>query len=83
VLYQNSRPRGEHPIYEIDRIDRRHAVDTVPTETGGVQTIAKPLDEIAILYQEHAQGYRVGELDEARDRFLEMRDVDANWRLDG
>jgi hypothetical protein len=65
-VYQPSRPRGEHPVYEIESIGRGPG--------------AEPLDKIAIVYQDHPQGYRVGSLDEARARFLDLHEVDADWQ---
>jgi hypothetical protein len=63
--YQASRPWGEHPVHEIESIDRRGAIPD--------------LDEIAIVRTNNPRGFRVGELEEARARFLELHDVDTNW----
>jgi hypothetical protein len=76
--YQSSRPRGEHPVYEIESIDR-HAVDVVKDVTGAIQTVPKPLDENAIVKLDHPAGYQVGTLEEARARFLVLHEVDADW----
>ena len=78
---QSSRPGGEHPIYEIDSIDRS-LVPGDPLQSGGVEMVKPPLDEIAIVYQDHPRGYRVGDLDEARDSFAKHYDIDLPWRDD-
>jgi hypothetical protein len=69
-VYQASRPRGEHPMYEVESIDRDPSA-------------GQSLDKIAIVYQDHPQGYRVGPLGEARARFLELHEVDADWQQSG
>ena len=60
-------PRAEHPIYDGESIDR----DLLAGQS---------LDKLAIVYQHHPPGYRVGSLDEARARFLELHEVDADWQ---
>jgi hypothetical protein len=81
-LYPWGRPRVEHPVHEIDSIDRR-AVDAITDpNTGAVTMVPKPLDEIAIVRKGNMPGYRVGELVETRVRFTEMHDVDTPWGLD-
>ena len=70
-LYPASRPRDEHPVFEIDSIDRQ-AVDVVTGQNGGVTTVPKSLDEIAIATKLRPHGYHVGEIEEARARFLEL-----------
>jgi hypothetical protein len=80
-IAQFSRPGGEHPVYEIDSIDRS-MVPGAPVPGGGVEMVKPSLDEIAISYQDHPRGYRVGDLDEARDAFAKHYDVDLPWRLD-
>jgi hypothetical protein len=54
-------------------------VDVVTDAHGGVSTVPKALDEIAIAWSDRSHGYCVGELDEARARFLELHTVDADW----
>jgi hypothetical protein len=73
-IYSWSRPRVDHPVHEIDSIDR-HAVDVITQLGGTVVTVPKPLDEIAIVVKGDQPGYRVETLDEARARFLECRDI--------
>ena len=76
--YSPERPRGERPIYEIDSIDRR-AGEVVEDDLGRTITVPSNLDEIAIVKQNRPYGYRVGELDEARARFLDLNNVGAEW----
>ena len=45
----------------------------------GTLTVPPDLNEIAIVRSDHPMGYRVGELDEARVRFLELNDVTPEW----
>jgi hypothetical protein len=78
--YAVSRPRGLHPGYEIDSIDRRETHEIV-SPAGTVIQPGRPLDDVAIVNLEHSNGYHVGDLEAARARFLEMCDVDADWRL--
>lgn len=68
--YQWSRPRAEHPVYELDRLD----VD--PTLKHGAW-----LDKYSIVRKSHCPGYRVGTLEEARVRFTEICDVDTEWGM--
>jgi Family of unknown function (DUF5906) len=77
--YRASRPRGEHPVFEIDSINRRDII--IPDEDRlGTLTVPPDLNEIAIVRSDHPMGYQVGELDEARARFLELNDVtQSGW----
>ena len=77
-LYPASRPRGEHPMFEIDSIDRQ-AVDVITDPGGSVTMVPKPLDEIAIISKGYQQGYRVGEIEEARARFLDLHNIPSPW----
>ena len=79
--YVAARPWGEHPVYEIDVVDRSK-VEGAPLPNGGVELVSPPLDEIAIVSLPHRPGYRVSELDEARARFLDMCEVEVDWGLD-
>jgi hypothetical protein len=63
-LASASRPNGEHPIYEIESIDRREPKD---------------LDEIAIAYKDRPPGYTVGSLDDARIKFTARFNIDTEW----
>ena len=63
-LYAHSRPRGSHPIYELDSFDNQ---------------LGKPLDQASAVWQERASGYTVGDLAEARVRFVEAFDIVAEW----
>ena len=74
-----SRPRGDYPAYEIDSIDR-HELSPQYNPDGSIRVAAKTLDEIAIVHTERPQGYHVGDLEEARDRFIELHEVDTDWR---
>jgi hypothetical protein len=68
-VYQSSRPDGDHPVHEIESIDRT-LVAGDPRPTG-------------IVYKNHLRGYHVGELIEARVRFAEMYPgVDLPWGVD-
>jgi hypothetical protein len=78
--YKAARPRGEHPVYEIDSIDRRE-LDGIADQGGGWLVPPQSLDEIAIVRFEHPNGYRVGDLEPARARFLDVCDIDAGWGL--
>lgn len=79
AIYQPARPRLEHPVFEIDSIDRRD-LDGIPDAVkGGWLKEPKSLDEVAMVEKENQPGYRVGDLDEARDRFLDQYDVDNPW----
>jgi hypothetical protein len=69
-IYQSSRPRGAHPVYEIDSIDRGELRE-LKDNSGRVTDPGKTLDEIAIVSLNHQRGYRVGDVDEARARFRE------------
>jgi hypothetical protein len=79
-IYQPSRPKREHPVYEIDSIDRRE-LEGVPDPRGGWLVEPKTLDDIAIVYMRDQHGYRVGDLEEARARFLDQYDVDNPWSM--
>jgi hypothetical protein len=82
ALYQTIRPRGEHPVFEIDSIDRR-AVDVITDSSGAVQTIPKDLDEIAIVQKPDQRGFQVGEIDEARARYLDqLPDILSPWGVE-
>ena len=67
ALHPASRPARAHPVYEIDSI--------VGDPAG------KTLDAIAIVTKRGQQGYRVGDLDEARARFADqhLADIPAPW----
>lgn len=80
ALHPASRPARAHPVYEIDSIDRQ-AVDVITDSSGSVTTVPKSLDEIAIVTKCDQQGYRVGDLDEARASFADqqLRDIPAPW----
>jgi hypothetical protein len=80
-LYASNRPRGEHPVYEIDSIDRAPVADT-NSATGSVAMVRPDLDDIAIVRKDRARGYQVGELIEARVRFTETRDFLGPWEGD-
>jgi hypothetical protein len=68
-VYQESRPRGDYPVHEIESIDRSE--------------IGRSLDEVAIVYKYHPYGYVVGELVEARVKFSQMyHGLDMPWGLD-
>jgi uncharacterized protein DUF5906 len=73
-IYAPNRPRGQHPVHEIDSIDRDELRPSPVTSRA-----AKTLDEIAIVRKDRARGYQVGELVEARVRFAEMRDFVSPW----
>jgi hypothetical protein len=79
-VYQASRPLRENPVYEIESIDRRE-LEGIPNhgQTGGWLIPPKALDEIAIVSLPHRPGYRIGTLEEARARFLEVSEVEADW----
>jgi Family of unknown function (DUF5906)/RepB DNA-primase from phage plasmid len=64
-LYQDGRP-AKTPVYELNSFD---------TEQG-----IKTLDQASIVWQERAPGYNVSELNQARDRFIAICDVHAEWR---
>jgi len=67
-LYQKCRPRSSgHPIFELDSID----IELVKTGAS--------IEEASIVWQERPPGYTVGDLEEARARFLEIYDIAANW----
>jgi hypothetical protein len=78
-VYQAKRPRAEHPVYEIDSIDRQ-AVEVITDAGGNVHTVPKSLDLIAIVQKDHPHGYQVGDLAEARNDFCKICDVDTDWR---
>jgi hypothetical protein len=77
-LYRCSRPRGQHPGYEIDSIDRSTLRDTFDA-SGNIISSGLTLDEIAIVFLDHPNGYQIGELEDARARFLEICDVNPGW----
>jgi hypothetical protein len=78
-LYPATRRRAEHPVYEIDSIDRAPVAVTNPN--GSVSMVRPDLDEIAIVWHAHAYGYEIGTLEEARVRFAEIVDVDTEWGM--
>jgi hypothetical protein len=80
-LYPSSRPSRAHPVYEIDSIDRQ-ARDVITDGAGSVETIPKALDEIAIVYLPDQHGFRVAELETARDRFSQIYDIVTPWTED-
>jgi phage/plasmid-associated DNA primase len=67
-LYQPSRPREAHPLYELE------AIDVDPSEKRG-----NWLDKHSIVWGDHPRGYLVGSLEEARIRFSENCDVSTEW----
>jgi hypothetical protein len=77
-LADPSRPNGEHPIHEIDSIDRRD-LDGIPNPGGGSLVPPKTLDEIAIAYKDRPPGYAVGSLADARIKFTAACNVDTEW----
>jgi len=81
-IYQRERPDEEHPVHEIESIDRSETREII-SSGGAVLSPGRSLDEVAIFYKDRPHGYRVGELVEARVRFSEMRPgIDAPWGLD-
>jgi hypothetical protein len=82
AIYQDKRPDGEHPVYEVKSIERGRT-KVVPAPGGGSAIVSLPLDELAIVRKQRPPGYTVGELVEARVRFSEKRDaIDMPWGLD-
>jgi uncharacterized protein DUF5906 len=77
-IYHASRPRREHPVYEIDSIDRGE-LRNVYSSKGVLIASGKTLDEIAIVAKRNQAGYRVGTLNKARARFLDHYDVNNPW----
>ena len=81
-IYQPSRPRSDHPEYEVESIERGRT-KAVPTPSDGSQVVSLSLDELAIVLKHHPMGYRIGTLEEARVRYAEMRKgIDLPWGLD-
>ena len=66
-LYDRSRPRGPHPTGEIESYDRE------------LIRAGRTLDEIAIHWGDRPPGYVVGDLGNARRRFLGKYNVDTEW----
>jgi hypothetical protein len=64
-LYDRSRPRARHPAGEIESYDR--------------EMIRAGNDDAAIRWVNHAPGYVVGDLANARRLFLGKYNVDAEW----
>jgi exodeoxyribonuclease-5 len=79
--YHAKRPRGDHPVYEVDSIDRSELTAEYDG-SGRILVPAKSLDDIAIVSLPRPHGYQVGALVEARVRFAEMCDIDTEWGLD-
>jgi hypothetical protein len=77
-LYQPTRPRAAHPVGEIENIDLRR-VSGIRDSKGEYIEEPEPLDKIAIARSSHQPCYRVGELDEARARFLDQCPVVNPW----
>jgi hypothetical protein len=68
-IYQPSRPRQDHPIYELDAIDAGWAADKT----------VEGFNRHSAVWQSHPHGFQVGALEEARVRFKEMCDVTTEW----
>jgi len=77
-FYPASRPRVEHPVHENETIDRTEIRPF--TKDGTVIDALKTLDEVAIVSKPNMPGYRVGDLDGARDEFAKRRDIVLPWR---
>jgi hypothetical protein len=68
-LYRHSRPSSSsHPLHELDGVDIKEV------------KAGKSLDEATIVWQHRPWGYLVGDLEEARDRFLELNPIRAEWQ---
>lgn len=70
ALYPTSRPRTAEPVYEVESVS--------PPPQGMARQAW--LDQEAIVRKQHAYGYKLQGLADARARFLEIVDVDATWR---
>ena len=66
---KGTRPRGRHPIREVE------------TLAGLDKNLGRlALDDEAVVRAEHKPGYKLGDLAEARDRFVEMMPgVNVPW----
>jgi hypothetical protein len=62
-LYQGCRPRGKHPVYELERID----IELIKA--------GRSLNDTSIVWQDRPPGYRVGDLEEAYAKFLDKYDL--------
>jgi hypothetical protein len=81
-IYQEKRPDSEHPVYEIESIDRSETREIV-SPSGNVLSPGRSLDDVAIVYKHRPRGYIVSDLGEARFRFAEARKaLDMPWHLD-
>ena len=81
-IYKPSRPRGAHPVHEIESIERGRT-HTITAENGSVHTVSVPLDELAIALKEHPHGYQVGDMEAARAQYANMREgIDVPWGTD-
>jgi hypothetical protein len=92
VLYPATRPRQRLPIFEVEAlppIGRQHDHErtanepVLPLETlPGAAVVADidPLEKLAVVSKSHQAGYRLGSLEEARARFMEVvGDLPMAW----
>ena len=84
-IYQPSRPRSDHPEYEVESIERGRTRVVTAIGIGRHQQFISesvPLDELAIVVKDHPHGYQVGELEAARTKYADKRKgIDFPWNV--
>jgi Family of unknown function (DUF5906) len=62
-IYKATRPRKTLPIYELDSIDME------------MVKMGKTMDDASVVWQDHAMGYRVDDIEQASARFADITGI--------